>query len=481
DTSMPTTIVGTGTASSCTEQALAAAVAKGGIITFYCGSATIKVTQTIQLPIDKDTVIDGANKVSLDGGGKTRILQFMGPGSRATTTSVTLQHLDIVHGNATPGACSQGNTDAGGTGGGGGIFVHDGKLHVIDVRFTDNQSTGPSVGGGAIYAEASLDVTAVGSTFTSNGGSNGGAIRSVNSDLTLVDDTFATNQATGSGCGVDGGSVDGGQSPNGGNSGAIGVSGTTDGPLTVCGCVFASNSAVGYGGALGRSADGVMQTVSIDQTTFDGNTASQGGAMNIHNCNLDITASTISNNSASGAGGIQADNTKINFVNDTFAGNATTATTGIGGAMTLLGNGGTIQSCTFADNHADHVPGAFAAAIAGGVTLTINDTIFWDNTSQECMSPMTCQTGSSTGQADLQWPSHHIACTMPPDPACAAGGTTFADANLSPIGWNGGPTQTLLPGAGSPANGAGTACPMTDQRGVSRKADGCTVGAVEMQ
>jgi hypothetical protein len=51
---------------------------------------------------------------------------------------------------------------------------------------------------------------------------------------------------------------------------------------------------------------------------------------------------------------------------------------------------------------------------------------------------------------------------------------------LAPLKTNGGPTRTMLPMMGSPAIGAGKSCPMTDQRGVTRKADGCTVGAVEV-
>src|SRR5438874_261877 len=39
DVSSPTTVVGTGTAASCTFSALSAAVTKAGIITFNCGSA----------------------------------------------------------------------------------------------------------------------------------------------------------------------------------------------------------------------------------------------------------------------------------------------------------------------------------------------------------------------------------------------------------------------------------------------------------
>ena len=72
DTSAPTTVVGTGTAASCTFSALNAAVTARGIITFDCGSApvTISVTATLNLPTTKNTVIDGGNKVTLDGGNR---------------------------------------------------------------------------------------------------------------------------------------------------------------------------------------------------------------------------------------------------------------------------------------------------------------------------------------------------------------------------------------------------------------------------
>jgi predicted outer membrane repeat protein len=487
DTSSGGTVVGTGTAASCTAQALSAAVAAGGIVTFDCGgAATIAVGSPITLSIIKDTVIDGGGQVVLDGGGTTRVLDFESPNYRATTTTVTLEHLTIAHGKATgtaiaqaPPPCSQGT---GIDGGGAGIFVRDGILHVVDVTFDDNHAAalGPDVGGGAIYATGSLGVVVVGSRFTSNSGSNGGAIGSLNSDLTVVDATFAGNQATGEGentidsaC-----AVNGGESGNGGNSGAIGIDGGSDGKVTICGCTFANNSAGALAGAIGRTADNATQTVAIDRSTFDGNTSVDGGgALYIHNCDLDITASTFSNNSAPGAGAIQADSTTIDFVNDTFSGNS--ALKGLGGALSLFSNGGTIQSCTFAENHSDGGSGLFAAAIAGGTTLTIEDTIFANNTTQDCGSPMTCQDGSSSGQANLQWPTVHDVCSGADSP-CTTTGTQFADPQLGPLGDNGGPTQTMVPAAGSPAAGAGVMCPATDQRGNARKVSGCTVGAVEL-
>lgn len=490
NTSQPTTTIGLN-GIPCNEQALRDAVSRGGIIKFYCPGAmsTIAVTQTINLPIDKDTTIDGGNVVAFDGGGMgdagtgTRIFSFNSPNYRATNTTVTLQNLDILNGNATGTpipTCPQGtNID----GGGGAIFIRDGKLHVFNVTFTTNQaaSLGPAVGGGAIYAEGSLEVIVVKSNFLGNSASNGGAIGSLDSDLTLVNDVFSNNLAKGGGANsVDGGSciVDGGQSGSGGNGGAVAIDGGSDGAATLCGCTFSHNGAGALGGGLFRTADNMTQDVKIDQTWFDTNTAALGGgATSIHNCNLNISASTLSQNSAPSAGGIQADNTKIDFVNDTFWDN--TATTGIGGAMNLSSTGGTIQSCTFAENHADHVTGGFAAAIAGAA-VTINDTIFWRNQTMDCMNAMTCQNASSTGQANLQTPASHLICTDP-DPPCTTSGTMFGDAMLSPIKTNGGPTRTMLPMMGSPAIGAGMGCPMTDQRGVARNPSGCTIGAVEVQ
>lgn len=78
DVSRPTTVVGTGTAASCTPAAFVAAVAQGGVITFDCGAApaTITLDQTAKVFNDKSqkVVIDGGGRVTLSGGGRVRIL-----------------------------------------------------------------------------------------------------------------------------------------------------------------------------------------------------------------------------------------------------------------------------------------------------------------------------------------------------------------------------------------------------------------------
>ena len=88
DMSNPT-VIGTGTAASCTFAALNAAVTKGGVITFNCGSGavTIPITATMNLPTNKNTVIDGGNKITLDGGHAVQILNFNSATFRPTTTA----------------------------------------------------------------------------------------------------------------------------------------------------------------------------------------------------------------------------------------------------------------------------------------------------------------------------------------------------------------------------------------------------------
>ena len=185
DVSSPTSLIGTGTAASCTFSALSTAVGKGGVITFNCGSAptTIAITATMKLPITKNTVIDGGNKITLDGGHAVQILNFNSDNFQASETRLTLQHISLINGKATPtqaiptapAPCSQGYND----GEGGALFMRDGNLTVIDAIFSGNQAAqlGPDTGGGAIYLQGSKHgALIVGSTFTNNNASNAGAV-----------------------------------------------------------------------------------------------------------------------------------------------------------------------------------------------------------------------------------------------------------------------------------------------------------------
>jgi hypothetical protein len=485
--------VGTGTAASCTEAALSAALTTGGVVTFDCGAApvSITVTKTIELPFDVDTVIDGGGTITIDGGGAVRILDWNSPNYRANTHSLTLQHITFAHGHATgttmyapaPLPCSSGYYD----GAGGALQMRDGVLDVIDAVFVNNEAEklGPDVGGGAIYLNGGLHGVVVGSTFLDNSGSNAGAIGSLNSDLDVYNSTFEGNEALGFGansndpskCSV---KATNGQNQvgSGGNAGAVGMDGGSDGTHTFCGSTFRGNtSGTGaLGGAMGRTPDAAVQTTVIDRCLFDSNTGDSAGALYFHNSTLTITASTFTGNTGkTGTGTIQADSTTFDFTNVTFYGNHATA--GVGATLSLFGGGGTLLNCTFADDVCD-AANMFGAAIFGSPNLTIQNTIFDGNTAQNPGAPMQCQVGTITGSGDLQWPVDHVNGGGA-DALCAPGIYEGADPMVGPLGDHGGPVPVALVQAGSPALGRGTGCPPTDARGTPRNASSCTAGAAE--
>jgi hypothetical protein len=422
DTSSAAHVVGDGSAASCTESALRAAVAMGGTIAFDCGGATtITITSAIDVPTDTDTTIDGGNDVTLDGGGSSQILSFDHGDYRVNTHVLTLQHLTLAHGHAAgtrmyasaPAPCSQGYYD----GFGGAVYVRDGTLHVFDCTFLENQAAllGPDVGGGAISLNGALGAVVAQSSFRSNRASNGGAIQVLNSDLDVYDSRFENNSAEGNGANGDDMSMCSVmadthqyQTGSGGNGGAIVIDGGSDGMHTLCGVVFDGNQGgVGaLGGGVFRTPDGATQTTVIDRCLFSGNVGDSGAGAYFHNSQLVVRASTFYGNLANrGCGAIQSDGSHFDFVNDTFVDNAAMA--GLGGAICLFGGDGTIAFSTFRSNGANGGDPYFGAAIAGNPTLTLTSCLFADNTAQNPGAPMQCMV-DGTGEGNLQYPGKHI-------------------------------------------------------------------------
>lgn len=494
DTSTPTTVVGTGTAASCTEAALRTAVTAGGIITFDCGGpATIALTQTLEVPTDRDTVIDGAGLITLDGQDQVRLLRMNHANYRVNDFALTLQGLTLTRGKATgtqqyptaPAPCSQGFYD----GAGGAVYVRDGVLRVFDCVFVGNHAAplGPDVGGGAIYLAGAKRGLISGSRFTLNDASNGGAVGVLNSDLDVFNSTFENNSALGNGANSDDATkcsvldpvTNQHQVGSGGNGGAICIDGGSDGTKTFCGVHFVNNhgGADALGGAVFRTPDAAKQTTVIDRCSFEGNTSPMGGggAAYFHNSTLQVRASAFVSNSARGPGAIQSDGTTLDFENVTFAGNAATA--GLGGALALFSGNGALRFCTFANNTAEGGDLYFGAAITAFATLAIDGCLFANNTAANPGAPMQCRLDASSGAGNLQWPRTHRVGGA--DDAECTPGITFADPLLGAVGDHGGPTPTLLPSATSPALGAASNCPAFDQRGRARSAASCTAGAVE--
>ena len=158
DTSKPDHVVGSGTPASCTSDAVVAAVAAGGVITFNCGSVpvTIQMTATAQIfnNAAPTTVIDGGGLVTLSGMGQRRILYMNTCDQNLVWTStacqnqefpqLTVQNLTFADGNASNETIPDG----------GAIYERGGRLKVVNSRFFSNvcASSGADIAGGAIYS-----------------------------------------------------------------------------------------------------------------------------------------------------------------------------------------------------------------------------------------------------------------------------------------------------------------------------------------
>ena len=138
-------------------------------------------------------------------------------------------------------------------GGGGAIFARGGRLRIVNSTFVRNRCdpTGPDLGGGAVRVLSQyhgLPVYVVGSRFTANVCSNGGALSSIGVSWTSLNSRFTDNRAIGHGANPARAGT-----PGGGSGGAIYNDGNHF-TLTVAGCHLTGNHA-----ARGRRGDLLRQ------------------------------------------------------------------------------------------------------------------------------------------------------------------------------------------------------------------------------
>ncbi len=280
DVSSPRTVVGDGTAASCTGEAVIAAVAAGGVITFDCGPAPLTITLERPAKIFNDTgpeiVIDGGGKVSLSGGGQTRILYMntCDPDQVWTTSTcdnqdhprLTVQNLTFIDGNSK-------NEEE--YAGGGAIWARGGRLKLVNTRFFGNvcADTGPDVGGAGVRVfdqYEDLPVHVVNTTFGGAEGfgntcSNGGGISSIGVSWSVYNSLFSHNHAIGNG-----GNPPQGDSPGGGSGGAIYNDGN-EMTLSLCGVAITDNEVVQHGSAIFFVTNNHTGDVRIDRSVITGN------------------------------------------------------------------------------------------------------------------------------------------------------------------------------------------------------------------
>ena len=302
-TAHPTRVIGNGTPASCTSQAVVAAVAAGGIITFSCGPRPVTITMTATAKVvntSSQVVLDGGGLVTLSGGGRLRILyQNTCDQAQQWTTShcqdqptpaLTVQNLTFADGNAT------GSDITGGSG--GAIYAEGGELKVVNSRFIDNRcySAGPDLGGAAIRAfeqDPAVPVYIVHSTFTGGECSNGGALSSIGVSWTVLNSVLTDNHAIGWGANPASAGA-----PGGGSGGAIYNDGDTY-TLTVAGTVISGNTAREGGGAIFYVSDDHTGTLRIENSDLQDNPSAgfhnfPGTIFYLGDGNPVITGSTLS-------------------------------------------------------------------------------------------------------------------------------------------------------------------------------------------
>jgi predicted outer membrane repeat protein len=245
-------VVGTGTPESCTEAALDAALAAGGLVTFDCGTAPVTLVMNVGKTISQDTTIDGGHLITLTAPNQTALQVDLGitftarnlvlDGNSVQRTrairnnggTVSVINCTLSHHSASPG---------------GAIYNgEEGALFIQDSTFSSNQApipVTPGTGyGGAIYSSGTLTVR--NSTFSGNDAFEfGGAIYMLGTQLTVINSTLVNNTAG------DGGAImnEGSESSRvlitnstiAGNA-AISIRGGVSGPATLRNSIVANNS-----------------------------------------------------------------------------------------------------------------------------------------------------------------------------------------------------------------------------------------------
>jgi hypothetical protein len=306
---------------------------------------------------------------------------------------------------------------------GGGLYNAKGShASISGANILNNQAEGATgnVGGGGIYSAGELLVQG-GTTIKNNQAYDGGGLHSTGV-TTLKDAIFDGNTA----------SEGGGIYQNYGEP-------TTR--LTATNLSIVNNQA-GLGGGIannfmaGSNVIPQLKYLQIEQSTIANNHAvyTGGGMINWNHASMYLVNDTLSSNTAGAAGG----------------GIATGAAEANGLALNV----------TIANNTAPQGAGIFS----GGGNFALQNVLLAKNTGQNCMNS---NGGTITSNAG----------NLSSDNSCNLSGPldkNNLDPKIGPLADNGGTTQTIALGAGSPAIDTGLQflAPQIDQRGLTRGGDG---------
>jgi hypothetical protein len=346
-----------------------------------------------------------------------------------------------------------------------------GSLSVDRLTLTGGLRTEDSYGGGAIFAAPGSTVSITRSTLSGNqvAGGGGAIAASSRTAVSIDDSTLTDNVARSSG-------------------GAV----NANGDLEISGSTLSRNTARTNGGAIyyyGFNSDGDPNEATVTTSTFSDNSAAQagGGIAISHTGSATISRSTFVGNRGGGSayttpnvaenfggGAIEITNFESVLVkSSTVVGNVAV---GSGGGILALGGHTRVSGSTIARNVAVNGGG-----LAGGAAQ-VSATIVADN---QASTAANC-----VGVIDR---GHNLDSGASCGFSTANGSISNADPRLGPLADNGGPTETVALGAGSPAIDVipppavdpfgGSMCTgTTDQRGVARpQGPACDIGAYELE
>jgi Immunoglobulin I-set domain/Immunoglobulin domain len=500
---------------TCTELALDAAVAGGGIVTFS-NDCTITLSQPLT-PLSGTTIDAAGHNVTISGGSSAQILNVSGnltligltlsngkstsaggalhvnPGGEVVARNCVFTGNNVTGANGTVGAAGTTNALNAGDGGNGtagspafgGAIWNGGRLTLIACTLSNNTATAGNGGAGGAGGSSSdsLGLAGNGGNGGPGGGAYGGAIYN-GGNLILLNCTLSGNSSAGgsggaggaAGTGAFGGRAGEGGTGSNGDGGGI----HNDGSMSINGCTFSANTSKGgnsanagtqssgAGSAGLHGADGVgaglgsTSWAAITNSTFYGNITTGGNGGNGGPGTGTLSRGGTGGNGGYGVGGGVQNSGTMALVNCTLSGSGA-----YGGTNGVAGTG--------AFSNDNGVPGqALGGNIAntGGSYTLISSLIVWEQ-SGLCGFGIFSDGGYN----------------MTSDTSIALGsGLSFPNTSnpkLGILGNNGGPTPTMPLLAGSPALNRippGFPTPATDQRGVPRKLNGFSeIGAYESE
>ena len=392
---------------------------------------------------------------------------IQGPGSGVLTISGgNAVSVFLVDGGVT--ACLSGLTISAASGGNGGGIDNNGSLTISGSSISDDMATGS---GGGLYNVGTATVT--GCTFAADSAGansfNGGGGINNSGTLVVSASSFTGNTAIG------GGGIS--------NSGTITLSGSSfsnnqvsssgGGFLNVSGqgsitdCTFTGNAATGSGGGLLNYAG----SLAISGSTFSGNTAEYGAGL-ANGATLTLSTSTLTGNSGFFGAGILNNGGSLTVVDSTLSANsAPCCGNALGGGIDQAGGTLYVINSTVAENSSGEGGGIYDSA--PGLTV-INSTIAYNqnngiyNAGGSPILDNTIVAWNTAGGRPLSAPEQDTAGT--PFASTSAYNLVGVDttgsftngvngnlvgvtnAGLGPLGYNGGPTQTIAAHARQPGH-----------------------------